>query len=182
MYKRQVTLPEEKTGDMILLGHTDIGLQQRVMDFAYLQGNGERNFVLPIEYGKSSSTITLSYVLYEKNGVVTGQGLKTIDITPVPVNFSLDQNYPNPFNPTTQIEYALPVDGHVKLTVYDLLGQEVRSLVSGQDLSAGYHNIMWDARDNRGLTVSAGVYIYRLASRGEDGQKFSRTKKMVLLK
>jgi len=105
-----------------------------------------------------------------------------MDVTPVPAEFVLNQNYPNPFNPTTQIEYGLPVDGQVKLTVYDLLGQEVRSLISGLDQSAGYHNIMWDARDNRGLAVSAGVYIYRLAARGEDGQKFSRTKKMVLLK
>ena len=54
--------------------------------------------------------------------------------------------------------------------------------MSGSDQGAGYHNIMWDATDNRGLSVSAGVYIYRLAARGEDGQKFSRTKKMVLLK
>ena len=167
---------------MILLSHTETGLQQSVMDFAYLHGNGERNFVLPLEYGKSSSTITLSYALYGKHGVVTGQGIKTIDITPVPADFSLDQNYPNPFNPTTQIEYGLPVDGQVKLTVYDLLGQEGRSLISGLDQSAGYHNIMWDARDNRGLAVSAGVYIYRLTARGEDGKKFSRTKKMVLLK
>jgi len=180
--KLSVALPEEKTGDMILLSHTEMGLQQSVMDFAYLNENGERNFVLPLEYGKSSSTITISYALYGKHGVVTGQGIKIIDITPVPTDFSLNQNYPNPFNPTTQIEYGLPGDGQVKLTVYDLLGQEVRSLVSGLDQSAGYHNIMWDARDNRGLAVSAGVYIYRLVARGEDGQEFSRTKKMVLLK
>jgi DUF917 family protein len=177
-----VTLPEEKTGDVILLSHTEAGLLQSVMDFAYFNENGERNFVLPLEYGRHSSTLTLSYALYGKDGVVTGQGVVTMDVTPVPAEFVLNQNYPNPFNPTTQIEYGLPVDGQVKLTVYDLLGQEVRSLVSGLDQSAGYHNIMWDARDNRGLAVSAGVYIYRLVSRGEDGQKFSRTKKMVLLK
>jgi len=177
-----VTLPEEKTGDVILLSHTEAGLLQSVMDFAYFNEDGERNFVLPLEYGRHSSTLTLSYALYGTNGVVTGQGVVTMDVTPVPAEFVLNQNYPNPFNPTTQIEYGLPVDGQVKLTVYDLLGQEVRSLISGLDQSAGYHNIMWDARDNRGLAVSAGVYIYRLAARGEDGQKFSRTKKMVLLK
>ncbi|SVB07694.1 uncharacterized protein METZ01_LOCUS160548, partial [marine metagenome] len=122
-----VTLPEEKTGDVILLSHTEAGLLQSVMDFAYFNEDGERNFVLPLEYGRHSSTLTLSYALYGKDGVVTGQGVVTMDVTPVPVEFVLNQNYPNPFNPTTQIEYGLPVDGQVKLTVYDLLGQEVRS-------------------------------------------------------
>ncbi|HIB02448.1 MAG TPA: T9SS type A sorting domain-containing protein, partial [Candidatus Marinimicrobia bacterium] len=177
-----ITLPAEKTGDMIVLSHVEEGLQQSLIDFAYLGGEGKRNFVLPLEFGRYSSTITVSYALYAEGGTIDRQGVKTMDITPVPVEFVLDQNYPNPFNPTTRIEYGLPVNGQVKLTVYDLLGQEVRTLIPGSDQIAGFHNIMWDARDERGVAVSAGVYIYRLAVRGEDGQKFSRTKKMVLLK
>ncbi len=108
--------------------------------------------------------------------------MKTLDVTPLPAEFVLDQNYPNPFNPTTRIEYGLPLNSTVNLTVYDLLGQEVRSLMSGDARTAGYHNIVWDARDNGGRAVSAGVYIYRLSARGEDGQRFTTTKKMVLLK
>ena len=71
-----VTLPEEKTGDVILLSHTEAGLLQSVMDFAYFNKDGERNFVLPLEYGRHSSTLTLSFALYGKDGVVTGQGDK----------------------------------------------------------------------------------------------------------
>ncbi|MEE2877108.1 MAG: T9SS type A sorting domain-containing protein [Candidatus Neomarinimicrobiota bacterium] len=177
-----LTMPKEKSGEMILLSHSEPALKQSLMDFAYPTGKGERHFVLPLELGRESSTVTLSYVLYGIDGEITGEGVKTIDVTPLPAEFVLDQNYPNPFNPTTRIEYGLPLNSTVNLKVYDLLGQEVRSLLSRDELSSGYHNIVWDARDNGGRTVSAGVYIYRLVARGEDGQRFSKTKKMVLLK
>ncbi|MDP6592791.1 MAG: FlgD immunoglobulin-like domain containing protein, partial [Candidatus Marinimicrobia bacterium] len=177
-----VTLPEEKTGDVILLSHTEAGLLQSVMDFAYFNKDGERNFVLPLEYGRHSSTLTLSFALYGKDGVVTGQGIKTIDITPVPVDFSLDQNYPNPFNPTTQIQFGLPDESEIGLTVYDVLGRQVRNLISSAMTDAGFHNIVWDARDNAGAPVSAGLYFYQLTARGVDGTAFSKTRKMLLLK
>ncbi|MBH31840.1 MAG: hypothetical protein CMG71_07650 [Candidatus Marinimicrobia bacterium] len=177
-----ITMPEEKSGQMILLSHSEPALKQSLMDFAYLTGEGNRHFVLPLEFGRESSTITLAYVLYAADGEIAGEGVKTFEVTPLPAEFVLDQNYPNPFNPTTRIEYGLPLNSTVNLTVYDLLGQEVRSLMSRDEKAAGYHNIIWDARDNGGRAVSAGVYIYRLLVRGDDGQRFATTKKMVLLK
>jgi hypothetical protein len=96
------------------------------------------------------------------------------DLTPVV--FALHQNYPNPFNPTTQIKYDLPEDALVSITIYDLMGRSIKSLVNSNQ-SAGYRSIQWNATNNLGEPVSAGMYIYMIQA-GE----FRQTKKMVLLK
>ena len=73
----------------------------------------------------------------------------------------MNQNYPNPFNPSTQIRYALPEQSQVVLTVYDMLGRKVRTLVNGvQD--AGYRTVMWNATSDLGTPVGAGMYIYTI--------------------
>ena len=79
----------------------------------------------------------------------------------LPANFHLGLNYPNPFNPQTTIPFDLSASARVRLQVYNLLGQPVRSLVEGS-LSAGAHRVGWDGRDARGQPVSAGMYLYRL--------------------
>ncbi|MBE0558518.1 MAG: T9SS type A sorting domain-containing protein, partial [Proteobacteria bacterium] len=94
----------------------------------------------------------------------------------VPSHFELAQTYPNPFNPTTEITFALPKAGLVMLEVYDLTGRVVATLVN-QDLPAGTHKVMWNARNGNGQSLASGVYLYRIAS-GE----FVATRKMVLLK
>jgi hypothetical protein len=78
-----------------------------------------------------------------------------------PVEFALSQNYPNPFNPSTTVEYALPKNGRVRLTLYNLLGQRIRTLLD-QDQKKGYHKVVWDGDNDRGLRASSGIYIYRL--------------------
>jgi FtsP/CotA-like multicopper oxidase with cupredoxin domain len=85
-------------------------------------------------------------------------------------------NYPNPFNPETQISFRLPNAGNVDLRVFNLLGQEVRRLVSGE-LTAGEHTIRWDGRDAAGIVVASGIYFYRLET-----PDFKATKRMLLLK
>ena len=103
-------------------------------------------------------------------------GTLSIDEDLVPNVFALHQNYPNPFNPTTQIRYDLPEDQFVSITIYDVMGRKIRSLMNtNQD--AGYHTIRWDARNDMGEVISAGMYIYTIQA-GE----FRSTKKMVLLK
>jgi hypothetical protein len=94
----------------------------------------------------------------------------------VPEVVKLYQNYPNPFNPTTQIRYDLPEDANVNITIYDIMGRSIRSLVNSNQ-TAGYRSIQWNATNNLGEPVSAGMYIYTIQS-GE----FRQTKKMVLLK
>ena len=93
----------------------------------------------------------------------------------VPQHFALGQNYPNPFNPSTVIPYKLAEAAHVRLEIFNLLGQRLATLVDGQR-SAGSHTAMWDATDAGGRAVGAGVYIYRMSSEGR-----SISRRMVLV-
>jgi len=86
------------------------------------------------------------------------------------------QNYPNPFNPTTQIRYGLPAQTSVKLTIHNVLGQEVATLVDGIQ-PAGYHVIRWNGTSATGAAVGSGVYFFRIQA-GD----FVEMKKMMLLK
>jgi uncharacterized repeat protein (TIGR01451 family) len=100
----------------------------------------------------------------------------------IPENYSLSQNYPNPFNPETTIEFGLPKPGFVEISIYDINGKLVRTLVS-ENKRAGNHWIKWDARDESGIGVSSGVYFYLM--KVEDtigGAGFSQTNKMILMK
>ena len=94
-----------------------------------------------------------------------------------PETFELRQNYPNPFNPTTTIEFALPKRDNVELSIYNMLGQRIRTLVA-EGMSAGIHRIIWDGQNSSGEQVASGMYLYRL----KVGESFSATRKMVLLK
>lgn len=91
-------------------------------------------------------------------------------------NFSLEQNYPNPFNPSTSIEYTLDKTSHIVLSVFNLLGAEVRTLVNTVQ-PAGAHRVVWDGQQNNGKPASSGVYIYKL----ENGESVI-AKKMTLLR
>jgi len=89
----------------------------------------------------------------------------------VPDSYALFQNYPNPFNPSTQISFDLPSASYVNLTIYNVLGQNVTTLID-KKMDAGHHEIEWDASNN-----SSGVYFYRISA-----DNFSQTKKMLMLK
>lgn len=94
----------------------------------------------------------------------------------LPTQFSLGQNQPNPFNPTTTIRIELPHSAATSLRVYNLVGQEVTTLVD-EVLAAGYHELTWDGRDQLGNELPTGIYLYRLQA-----EDFVATKKMLLLK
>lgn len=98
------------------------------------------------------------------------------DLTAIPENFELDQNYPNPFNPSTTIRFGLPRAGDVTLLIYNLRGQLVRTLVS-ESYAAGYHNVVWDGKDESGLTLASGMYVFVLRA-----SAFIAQKKLLLLK
>lgn len=93
-----------------------------------------------------------------------------------PLEFILKANYPNPFNPFTVIPYALTSDGYVELSIYNVSGQLVRTLIDGSQ-AAGYHKIIWDSRDNAGNEVNSGIYISRITA-GD----LSDSRKMLLIK
>ena len=94
----------------------------------------------------------------------------------VPEKVELNGNFPNPFNPTTTIKFGLPEDGYVQLNIYSMSSQKVRTLIDGQ-VSKGYHQIVWDGRNESGQPVSGGLYVYVLKT----GNK-RMLKKMLLVK
>ena len=94
----------------------------------------------------------------------------------IPEKLSLEQNYPNPFNPETIISYSLPKRIHVRLRIFNTLGQEVRTLVDIVQ-SAGIKQVRWDGRDQAGNRLASGVYLYQIQT-----ASFSATRKMIMLK
>ena len=105
----------------------------------------------------------------------TNSALST-DLDVTPKTYSLHQNYPNPFNPITTIKYDLPTLSLVNVSIYNLMGQKIKSLIQSKQ-TAGYRTVQWDATNDFGEPVSAGMYIYII-----EAGEFRQTKKMVLLK
>ena len=98
------------------------------------------------------------------------------ELSNLPKEYNLSHNYPNPFNPETTIKIQLPKNSYVTLKIYNMLGQLVRTLVA-EDKKAGYYQVVWDGRDNHGVLVANGIYLYRLKA-GD----YEKTRKMILLK
>lgn len=94
----------------------------------------------------------------------------------LPLTYSIKQNYPNPFNPSTTIKYSVPNATYVTIKVYNMLGQEVKTLVN-KDVAPGRFSVIWNGDNNYGSKVSSGTYIYQIVA-GD----FVQTKKMILLK
>ena len=154
-------------------------------DYQYYP-NGGNGFLRIMEFSPINNTIqvkTYSPTLnqYETKG--SSQFTLIYDmqllITPVellPKIFALHQNYPNPFNPVTTLRYDLPENAMINITIYDMLGRQVKTLIN-QTQDAGYKSLIWDATNDYGKPVSAGLYLYQIQA-GE----YMQTKKMVLLK
>ena len=99
------------------------------------------------------------------------------DFDNIPTEFNLGQNYPNPFNPSTLISFSLPKEAPVTFEVYNMLGVKIRTLMAGETKSAGVYSVSWDGRDNAGVSMPSGVYLYRVSA-----GSFLASKKMTLLK
>jgi titin len=97
-------------------------------------------------------------------------------LSDLPTNFQIEQNYPNPFNPTTIIRYDLPKTVKVSLNIYNILGQEVHTLVNEKQ-PAGEKSVVWDGRDRLGREVSSGIYIYKIQA-----GNYVKCRKMVLIR
>ena len=119
------------------------------------------------------SYIKLSTITYEFAIVV---GNVDAYLNPIPDEFGLGAAYPNPFNPTTNLNLAMNEDGFVNMSVYNIRGQIVEVLVE-RNMRAGYHNITWYGKNNMGIQVPSGMYLYKLVSENQ-----TITRKMVLMK
>ena len=118
------------------------------------------------------------YLDISGNFTIQGMQVSVRHQNSLPEIFTLSQNYPNPFNPETTIKYLTPVAGEVSIMVYNLLGEEVSTLVNSK-IPAGEYRVTWDASD-----MASGVYLYRMKVLGRRSASptFIRTRKMVLLK
>ena len=123
---------------------------------------------------KIKSDIVTELTIYSNAVKVAVEGLSVIESseTTIPNSVSLQQNYPNPFNPTTTISYQLPAVSQVNLSVYNVSGQKVATLVSGKQ-TVGRHQVKWNAS-----AFASGVYLYKLTT----DKSFTQTKKLILLK
>lgn len=117
---------------------------------------------------------TISFLVSSEGGQRWSRQMK-IKVAP-PQNFELYQNFPNPFNPSTTIAYQITTESRVSLKIFNVLGQEVATVVDGDRL-AGYHQEMWDA-----TRYSSGMYVYQLIATDEKGHKQITRKRMMLLK
>jgi len=116
------------------------------------------------------------YVAVQSNWVNTGTVGVNSDESLIPKEFALYDNFPNPFNPTTQIAVDLPEAATTEITVWNIMGQRVATLYTG-DLNAGHHTLNFDGRDSNGKQLTSGMYLYRVAA-----GKYNATKKMTLMK
>ncbi|CUS96985.1 FlgD immunoglobulin-like domain containing protein [Candidatus Chrysopegis kryptomonas] len=113
------------------------------------------------------------FIVTRKSEVTSVETTRSVEI---PDKFELYQNYPNPFNPSTSITFDLPKDEFVTLKIYNVIGQEVRTLVN-EFRNAGRYTVVWDGKDNFGKVVPSGIYFYRMTA-----GSFNKTMKMVLAK
>jgi len=94
----------------------------------------------------------------------------------IPVVTALKGNFPNPFNPTTSINFSIKEPAQVKIDVYNMLGQKVKTLVNGY-VGTGNHSVVWNGVDDRNRNVASGIYFYRMQA-----GKYTSTKKMIMMK
>ena len=141
--------------------------------------NGLDETVIPVQY-------VVDIPAWDHSGTfssdaVTGFEINTvslaIDNEALPDRIMLYDNYPNPFNPVTRIKYALPYNSFVEVSVYDILGQTVRVLVSGM-VPAGYHQVIWSGDNKYGHSLPSGIYLYQL----HVDKTLMDTRKMLLVK
>jgi hypothetical protein len=118
------------------------------------------------------------FAVFEGPNGVTAYGVSgcsgpvsSVEDDELPVSYSLSQNYPNPFNPSTTISFQIPISGFVKLVVYDILGEEVATLINEEKI-AGSYEVDFNVRN-----LASGIYFYTI-----NAGSFTSTKKMILMK
>ena len=156
--------------ERVLLSASPLQVYEKI---GFVNGNGNSNS--PKDYSFIDDKVSTGKYLYRLKQIDSDgqfEYSKTIEVDMNGVKkFDLSQNYPNPFNPTTTIRYSLPEAGSVKLTLYDILGQEVR-IIFNEFKEAGVHDFNFNSEE-----LNSGIYIYKIESNG-----FTQTKKMTLLK
>jgi len=182
------------TGGATLLGQTGfstrvtaaIAFDETGQLFGITGNNQIQNELITINPSTGAGTLIGATGRYDVSALTVRVDSLVTGVSPatpagLPGSFVLEQNYPNPFNPVTEIRYGLPMDSRVTLSIYDMLGQEVARLVDG-DQGAGYQSVKWNGTSTSGVSVASGLYFYKLEALGRNGETFTSSRKMLLLK
>jgi hypothetical protein len=183
----------------------DVSVQMPAVDDYLHQAADSTNWPAGIKYDPNNTGVhvySLGVHEHWNNGTdkkytrnlnpTTGTGIELIETEQLatsvavrennPEHFQIYQNYPNPFNPSTTIAYSLTEKSSVEIKIFDLQGREIKSFMIGPQ-SAGYQRVVWNGTNDRGNSLSSGVYVYRVkASSLGDGKTFDKSAKMLLLK
>ena len=127
----------------------------------------------------NENTISFSNEVVGNFFILTGNNATSAEniSNEIPSDFSLDQNYPNPFNPSTTIRFSIPQTSNIKIEIYDVLGNLVKTLIDYNLYEPGSYEVVWNGLDNRGKIVSSGIYFTKMQS-----GNFTQTMKMNFLK
>ncbi|MDP7336967.1 MAG: FlgD immunoglobulin-like domain containing protein, partial [Candidatus Marinimicrobia bacterium] len=126
------------------------------------------------EVNPTSNRVILRVLEY--SGKSTALSIKDMVLI-TPEDYKLSQNYPNPFNPTTTIEYTLPIASKISISIFNVMGQEVASIIQNQDKPAGTYQVTWNGMDKSGSQVASGTYFYSMRF-----GNFTKTKQMTFMK
>ena len=159
-----LTLTDNNTGEVFDVAQVGEITFTTVAKGSFPSSGNEAVSIYP-ELGNSNFIVNISY---------SEMGTDNEEL--MPIQYALHQNYPNPFNPTTTLRYDIPETGLVNIIIYDMLGRQIKTLIN-QTQDAGYRSVIWDATNDYGKSVSAGIYLYQIQA-----GKYLQTKKMVLLK
>ena len=183
----QATLLNGEVSDIIVdarnQGVMAENLSNGEVRFLFASANPQQNIVpgkMIFTISGTSPMLTSKYRINNETAFHDGPkyGVTAVDNSEnvIPTDFSITQNYPNPFNPSTTIRYGLPQASSVTIKIYNILGQEVKTLVN-EDKSAGTYTVQWNGDNDFGYQVASGTYIYRIVA-----GNFVQVRKMVLLK
>lgn len=168
LYIREYT-PQEDVHDTLIPGITDTLITVNMAGFWGM--NKHYKWIVVAYDGQVFTAASDTFAFYTEGGLDVSENPQAL-----PKTFALKQNYPNPFNPVTTIPYQLPEKARVTLRVYNILGQEVRTLVQTVQLP-GYYRAFWDGKNKYGNAMPSGVYLYRL-----EAGRYSKTYRMLLIK
>lgn len=170
-----------KSGDVLeSLGGNNNANADIALDWAgniiwFENANEEIFMIAPPRAGTIVTQITKGY------DTVSVQSTSSAGKEEIPSAFTLNQNYPNPFNPATMISYTLPAKANVSIIIYDILGNVVNELFSGE-AQQGYNAVVWNSSNASGAKAASGMYLYRITAQLSDGRSFTDVKRMLLLK
>ncbi len=179
-FRREVTLSWQTSHEVnnhgfdIYRSYSEFGNYQKINE-ERIPGSSNADYSFIDTNVKAGVLYYYKIVDYDASGKSYEHGPVTMSI-PVPKEFMLSQNYPNPFNPSTRVQYELPEQEHVKIHIYNMLGQLVTTLIDDVQ-EAGYYELVWNGRNQSGLDVATGIYLYRLQSSSK-----CITKRMVKIK